>query len=84
MADDIEKLLPSVLRNAKDAINNPAEYAKFNNSLNDLKRIVERATDTISSPYDEKSIHDGIKEVVVSTAWLSYVQHLLIRRRRMI
>ncbi len=70
MADDIENLLPIVLRNAKDAITNPAEYGKFNNSLNDLKRILERATDTISSPYDEKSIHDGIKDVAVSSIFL--------------
>ncbi len=78
MADDIERLLPTVLRNAKEAITNPAEYSKFNNSLNDLKRIVERATDTVSSPYDEKSIHDGIKEVAVSTIYLSFGHGLLI------
>jgi hypothetical protein len=83
MADDIERLLPTVLRNAKEAINNPAEYGKFNNSLNDLKRIIERATDTISSPYDEKSIHDGIKDVVVSTLLYSLLRLQVLIHTRM-
>jgi hypothetical protein len=65
MADDIERLLPVVLRNAKEAINDPAQYNNFSNAMNDLKRIIERATDIVSSPYDEKSIHDGIKDVLV-------------------